>query len=116
MTARVAPSRGDVWMVDLNPVRGHEQSGMRPAVIVSVDPLNHSPAGIVIIAPVTSKEKGIPFHVRLERGEGGMTKRSFIKCEDVRSVSVERLARRLGSIPPETMATVEDRLRILMGV
>ncbi|NLJ36638.1 MAG: type II toxin-antitoxin system PemK/MazF family toxin, partial [candidate division WS1 bacterium] len=39
------PSRGDIWMLDLDPTRGHEQAGKRPGLIVSADPLNHGPAG-----------------------------------------------------------------------
>ena len=57
------PSRGDIWLVNLNPAPGHEQAGVRPALIVSVDPFNHGAAGLVVPLPLTSVEKGIPFHV-----------------------------------------------------
>ena len=50
------------------------------------------------------------------RGEGGVTRESFIKCEDVRSVSIERFARRWGRVSQTTLMAVEDRLRILMGL
>jgi len=46
------PSRGEVWLVDLNPARGHEQAGIRPGLVVSVDPFNHGPAGLVVLLPV----------------------------------------------------------------
>ena len=110
------PSRGEIWMVDLNPVRGHEQSGKRPALIVSVDLFNHGPAGLLVVLPVTSKDKGIPFHVRLEPPEGGLSKVSFVKCEDVRSIATEGLVQRRGMVSTETMGSVIDRLRILMGM
>src|SRR5438128_11466126 len=50
----VAPIRGEVWLIDLNPVRGHEQAGRRPALVVSDDLFNQGPAGLVIVLPITS--------------------------------------------------------------
>src|SRR3990170_1190644 len=49
----VAPGRGEVWMTDLSPVRGHEQAGRRPALIVSDTVFNQGPAGLVIVLPIT---------------------------------------------------------------
>ena len=111
-----SPCRGEIWLVDLNPVRGHEQAGQRPGLIVSVDLFNHGPAGLVVILPITTRAKGIPFHVRVDPPEGGLTKQSFVKCEDVRSVAKERLSRRCGMVSPDTMAAVDDRLRILLDL
>ena len=110
------PARGEVWMVDLDPARGHEQAGRRPALVVSVDPFNHGPAGLVTVLPITTKAKGIPFHVQIKPPEGGLKSASYIKCEDVRSAAKERLARRLGTISSPTQAAVDDRLRILLGL
>jgi mRNA interferase MazF len=110
------PSRGEIWTVDLDPTRGHEQAGRRPALVVSIDPFNHGPAGLAVVLPVTSRAKGIPFHVRVDPPEGGLTLLSFIKCEDVRSVSQERLIARLGVVTPQTLLSVEDRLRILLDL
>ncbi|MCP5111420.1 MAG: type II toxin-antitoxin system PemK/MazF family toxin, partial [bacterium] len=110
------PSRGELWHVDLNPTRGHEQAGRRPGLIVSVDPFNRGPAGLVVVVPVTSKRKGVSFHVAVDPPEGGLSQASFIKCEDVRSISRSRLARRLGKVSAGTLADVEDRLRILVGL
>jgi len=83
--------RGEVWLANLNPVKGHEQAGKRPSLIISVDLFNQGASGLVVILPITSKDKGIPFHVELNPPEGGLKVRSFIKCEDIRSISVERL-------------------------
>jgi mRNA interferase MazF len=107
-------SRGEVWLVDLNPTRGHEQAGTRPALVVSADEFNHGPAGLVILVPMTTTERGIPLHVRVDPPEGGLSRRSFIKCEDVRSVSEQRLVRHLGVVSPDTLALVADRLRIVL--
>jgi len=110
------PSRGEIWLMDLNPVCGHEQAGRRPALVVSVDGFNHGPAGLVIVIPITTKDKGIPLHVGVFPPEGGLNEQSFIKCEDVRSVAKERLVRCLGRVEEGTLAEVEDRLRILLGL
>lgn len=110
------PSRGEVWLVDLNPARGHEQAGVRPALVVSVDLFNHGPAGLVVLLPLTTVAKGIPFHVEVHPPEGGVQVTSFIKCEDVRSVAKERLSRRWGTVSGVTLTAVEDRLRILLGL
>ncbi len=108
--------RGEIWTVNLDPTKGHEQSGVRPGLVVSVDQFNDCPADLVVVLPITTKEKRIPFHVRLEPAESGLREVSFIKCEDVRFVSKERLTKRLGTIARQTLEAVEDRLRILMGL
>ncbi|MEN3059031.1 MAG: type II toxin-antitoxin system PemK/MazF family toxin [Candidatus Methanosuratincola petrocarbonis] len=102
------PSRGEIWLVDLSPVRGHEVAGRRPALVISVDQFNHGPAGLVVVIPLTTKEKGIPFHVEVQPPQGGLKRRSFIKCEDLRSVAKERLLERWGKVTPSTLAEVED--------
>ncbi len=110
------PRRGDLWMVNLNPTIGREQAGTRPALVISVDELNHSAADLVIALPVTTREKKIRSHVAIDVDESGLRSRSFIKCEDIRSISVRRLEHRLGSVSTGTLAAVEDRLRILLGI
>lgn len=110
------PLRGEIWLVDLNPTRGHKQSGVRPGLIVSVDPFNQGPAGLVILLPLTTRAKGIPFHVEVDPPEGGLRTKSFIKCEDVRSVAKERLSRTWGKVSRSTMEAVEDRLHILLDL
>ena len=110
------PSRGEVWLVDLNPTTGHEQAGKRPGLIVSADLFNHGPAGLVVMVPLSTVAKGIPFHVAVNPPEGGVKQKSFVKCEDVRSVAKERLLRRYGTVSLHTMAAVEDRLGILLNL
>ena len=108
------PSRGEIWMGDLNPVRGHEQAGLRPCLVVSVDLFNHGPAELLVVLPITYKNKQIPLHVPIEPQGSGLDVRSYIKCEDIRSISKDRLAEHKGHAPQEVMSLVEDRLRILL--
>jgi mRNA interferase MazF len=110
------PSRGDVWSVTFDPTGGREQAGARPALVVSVDKFNHGPAELVIVLPITSKNKNQPIHVSLKPPEGGVSTVSFIKCEDIRAVSKQRLKRFLGTVSPSTMADVEMRIRILLSL
>lgn len=110
------PSRGEIWFLNLDLTQGREQAGSRPALVVSVDVFNQGPADLVVVLPVTSVVKGIPFHVPVSPPEGGVRQPSFVKCEDVRSVSRSWLRERWGAVGTQTMAAVEDRLRILMGL
>ncbi len=113
---RDTPLRGEVWDVDLDPVRGHEQGGHRPALVLSVDRFNLSPAGLTVVAPFTRRDKGIRMHVRILPPEGGLREVSYLKPEDIRGVSLERLGRRWGALSPALMAEVETRLRYLLGL
>jgi mRNA interferase MazF len=110
------PSRGDIWTIELDSVRGHEQAGRRPALIVSVDPFNQGPADLVVVLPITSKARGIPLHVGITPPEGGLRTPSYIKCEDIRSVSKQRLLKYVGRVSTETLREVEDRLAVLLGM
>jgi mRNA interferase MazF len=110
------PSRAEVWLADLNPTRGHEQAGRRPVLIVSDDVFNHGPAGLVIVLPLTSTHRGVPSHVPIMPPEGGLKTPSVILCEAIRSIAKDRLVQQWGTVSPATIAVVEDRLRILLGL
>jgi len=111
------PVCGQVWDVDLEPVLGHQLGRMRPALIVSVDQFNQGPSGLVIIVPITSKDKRIRSQVAIEAGEGGLKARSYAMCEAVRSISVERLIRRReGAVSLDTMKKVAYCLQVLLGI
>jgi mRNA interferase MazF len=112
----MAPRQGEVWKLDLSPARGHEQAGERPGLVLSVDKFNAGPAGLVIVAPLTTVDKRQPLHVRIEPPEGGVRRASFIKAEDVRSVSSGRLVERWGSVEPKTLRAVAARVGLLIRV
>ena len=109
-------SRGDVWSVNLDPTIGREQAGIRPALVFSVDKFNHGPADLLIVLPITSRNKGQPFHVEVTPPEGGLKLPSFIKCDDIRSISKQRLKRFHGTVSAQTMAEAEKRMRILLNL
>jgi mRNA interferase MazF len=105
-----------VWLADLNPTRGREQAGQRPALVISDDIFNQGPADLCIVLPITSTPQPIPSHIRLVPPDGGLKVESAVLCEAVRSVSRGRLLRQLGAAKPETLDLVEGALKILMGL
>lgn len=110
------PAYGEVWFGDLDPTVGHEQAGRRPLLVVSPDAFNQSRLGLVFVIPVTSNLRGLPSRVSVSPPEGGLTLPSMILCEAMRSVSQDRLERRMGLLSDATMAAVQDRLRILLNL
>ena len=109
-----AAARTEVWMTDFGVGRGHEQAGLRPSLVVSHDGFNQGAADLVIVIPITSKGKGIRTHVEMQPPEGGLSMVSYAKCEDIRSISKDRLSRRMGAVTPATMASIEVILRSLL--
>ena len=110
------PARKGIWLINLDPTTGREQAGTRPALVMSADIFNRGSADLVFIIPITSKAKSIRSHVSLLPPEGGLNLPSFIMCEAMRSVSKQRLIKRLGVISQATMTEVEDRLKILLDL
>lgn len=108
--------RGDIWLVNFVPARGHEQDGQRPAAILSIDGFNNGHAGLLVVAPLTSKGKGIPYHVLVRAPEGGLRIDSYIMCDQVVTVSHNRVEQHWGSLSTRTIALAEDRLRVLLGL
>lgn len=116
--APVAPvNRGEIWWCDFDPTRGREQNKRRSALIVSVDRLNHGRSGLVVVCPMSSADVKIPLHVAAPCALTGCDTDLTILCEQVRTVSVERLhPKPSGRIDAATMAEVEQRLRMIMGL
>jgi len=114
--ANSEPMRGEVWLVGLDPTKGREQRGKRPALVISANRFNRGAADLVVVLPMTSKGKGIPLHIRIDKPEGGITTTSYVMPEMVRSISKERLGKRWGNVTSTTMNEVDDRLRILLDL
>jgi len=113
---RKTPRRGEVWWVDLEPVKGREQGGRRPCLVVSEDEFNRLPHGLVWTVPVTSNTRlRHAFAVAVRPPDGGLKAESLILCHQLRTVSTERLAKRAGSIPGEIFDEVKNRLALVLG-
>jgi mRNA interferase MazF len=92
-------TQGDVWLFNPDPVVGNELGKkIRPCLIVSSNSWNKIRSGLVMIVPLTSKDKNILTHVRIEPAKSGLEKVSFAVCEQIRSISKERLIQKLGSV------------------
>lgn len=108
--------RGEIWLVDFGDPVGREQAGKRPAVVVSADPLNESPAGVVVVIPTTTTYRGLPKHVEIDPGSSGLNQISYAKCEDIKSISEQRLIARLGAVEDEVADRIARVLRILLDL
>src|SRR3989338_5231645 len=96
--SHITMRQGDIWFADLNPTKGSEQSGKRPVVIVSGDPLDEA-LPIVIVVPITSKIKSYPTCVRLLASQmSGLRKDSEAVPFQIRAIAKERLTERVGRI------------------
>ena len=115
--AMVGVSRGDIWLVDLNPVRGSEQRGIRPCLVISNDVTNRY-APTVCVAPFTSNLTGrrFPINVVLTRGDTGLKVDSLLLCGQLRTVAKERLLRKLSSVRAERVPDIEKALKLYLGL
>ena len=109
-------NRGEVWMIDLDPTKGREQAKKRPCRIISSNRFNQTPAELVIAIPITSKKKNIPLHVSVQPPYGGLKVISYLMCEQIRSISIERLDNYLGKIDEDTLIEVEGILKRLLDL
>ena len=111
------PKRGEIWSVDWSPSRGSEQKGTRPSLILQPDSGNKNenyPNTIVLT--ISTKGKNIPFHLQLNpTKENGLTIKSFIKCEQILTISKERLIKRIGFVNKDFLDKIENAVKIVLG-
>ena len=113
--------RGDIRLVNVDPVIGAEASKTRPAVIVSNDGANATAArlgrGVVTVVPVTSNVSRVyPFQVGLPARATGLRVDSKAQAEQVRSVAVQRVGARVGTVPADLMSQVDEALRLHLAL
>ena len=106
--------RGEVRWADLNPVRGHEQGGTRPVIILSHDVFNER-SGTVIAMAVTSQRQRAGFPLTLELESSNLPKRSWIKISQIRTLSVERIGDLIETLTPEKLSQLIDGLNEIVG-
>jgi len=109
------PRQGDVVWADPDPTRGAEQAKARPFAIVSVDQLNRSGLGISLVVPFTRTDFSNALHLAVAPPEGGLRERSFAMPEQLRTLSHERISRRLGRLRPATSSELLRRCRLLLS-
>jgi mRNA interferase MazF len=113
--------RGDIYNIDLEPVRGSEADKRRPAVIVSNDAANITAQrlgrGVITVVPITSNITRIyPFQVLLPAAETGTESDSKAQAEQVRSLDVQRVGDRVGIVPARLMSDIDEALRLHLAL
>ena len=106
--------RGEIHWADLNPVRGREQAGLRPVLILSQDVFNER-SGTVIAVAITSQPQRAGFPLTLELHSKGFPKKSWVKISQIRTLAVERIGKVMGRASPEEVAQVVDGLNEIIG-
>ena len=106
--------RGEIRWADLSPVRGKEQAGRRPVLIVSHDVFNER-SGTVIAVAITSQPQRAAFPLTLELESKELPERSWVKVSQIRTLSVERIGKKLGLATPEELGQVIEGLNEIIG-
>jgi mRNA interferase MazF len=106
--------RGEIRWADLNPVRGSEQAGKRPLLILSHDVFNER-SGTVIAVALTSQPQRAGFPLTLELQSNALPKKSWVKISQIRTLAVERIGARLGRATPEEVAQIVDGLNEIIA-
>jgi len=107
--------RGEIRWADLNPVRGREQAGLRPVLVLSHDVFNER-SGTVIAAALTSQPQRAGFPLTVELQAAKLPKRSWVKVSQIRTLAVQRIGTRLGRASAEDIAQVVEGLNEIIGI
>ncbi len=113
--------RGEIRLIDLEPVRGSEADKQRPAVIVSNDGANSTAQrlgrGVITVVPVTSNVTRVyPFQVLLQAADTGLDRDSKAQAEQVRSIAVERVGASMGRLPVDLLGELDEALRLHLAL
>jgi mRNA interferase MazF len=118
-------ARGDVYYADMDPVRGREQSGRRPVVVVSADFLNRRDLVVTVVVGTTAKPGSAKYdtNVLVPAAESGLPRDTVFLCYQIRSVDPARFvdpkwnaARRMGHVPPHRLAEIDAALRLALAL
>lgn len=113
--------RGEIWLAVLDPVRGSEANKSRPVILVSNNGVHAAVErlgrGVVTVVPMTSNTATVhPFQVLMARERTGLRSDSKAQAEQVRSIDVSRLGRRVGSVPADVMESLDAALRLHLSL
>jgi mRNA interferase MazF len=106
--------RGDIVWADLNPVRGREQAGQRPVVVISQDVFNDR-SGTVIAVALSSHPQKAGFPLTFELSHPKLPKKSWVKISQIRTLSIERLGQKIGRISAEELSLIVEGLNEIIG-
>lgn len=106
--------RGEVRWAELNPVRGHEQAGRRPVLVLSHDVFNRR-SGTVIAMAITSQPQHAGFPLTYRFPDNELPKQSWVKISQIRTLSVDRIGTKLGAVEPEQLVEIIDGLNQIIG-
>jgi mRNA interferase MazF len=106
--------RGDIVWANLDPTLGHEQSGSRPVLVLSQNVFNER-SGTVIAVALTSQRPSAGFPLTLELSDSRLPKKSWVKISQIRTLSVQRLGKKLGKATPQELAEIIEGLNEIIG-
>ena len=110
-------NRGEIWLANLNPIRGSEQAGTRPVLIFQNDVINKYTTTILAIPLTTNlRRASLPSCVQISKGEGGLASDSVVLCHQLRVLDKTRLMRKLGIVNPNTMSAIESCVKFTTGM
>lgn len=107
--------RGEVYLVDLEPTKGSEQGNIRPCLIIQNN-IGNKYSPVTIIATITSKAEEYPFIVKLKKGEANLPKESYIQLNQIRTISVQRIISKVGSLKKESLEKVNEAIKTSLGL
>lgn len=109
--------RGEVWLANLDPVRGSEQAGTRPVLIFQNDLMSRFTTTVLAIPFTTNlRRASLPSCVKVSKGEGGLTSESVALCHQLRVLDKTRLDRKLGTVSQDTIAEIDAHAMFTMGI
>jgi mRNA interferase MazF len=108
--------RGDIYLINLDPVIGSEQGKTRPCLVIQND-VGNKYSSNTIIASISSKiNKNYPFLVNIEKGIANLPKDSYIQLDQIRTIALERIIKKIGSLPKEFLDKVDVALKDSLGL
>ncbi len=108
--------RGDIFLVDFEPVRGSEQGKVRPALVIQNDIGNRYSPTIIVAAITTGAYSRFDVNVLIKAPEGGLTNDSIILLNQIRTIDRTRLGRHWGHVTPQTMNQVDEAIKVSLGL
>ena len=105
--------RGEIHLASLDPTLGREIANTRPVVIISNN-ISNQYSGTITVLPVTSQNIGkiYPFEVKLKKGTANLPKNSKVKTDQIQSIDVRRIVKRIGRLDAEVVSRIEVALKI----